>query len=356
MKPAITLVSAVTLFSALALAQQNAKEPPLLSRIPHAISTVPANGDVNPYGLAFVPRHFREGGPLEPGDLLVSNFNAASNVQGTGTTIVRIGRKGKTSLFFQSKTPVGLTTALGVLRAGFVIVGNVPTTDGTFATIGRGSLIIIDRHGQQVGELKDRRLLDGPWDLTVEDEGDWAYVFVSDVISGTVTRLTFRFEGDSFDVSDMTRIASGYVHRSDPAALVIGPTGLAYDRESGTLFVASTGDNEIFGIADAASLTGDGGRGYVVVDDPQHLHGPLGLVRTPSGHLIVSNGDAINPDPKHPSELEEYSAQGEFLASYPVDTVPGAAFAIALARHDDDLRFAAVDDNTNTVTIWPLDF
>jgi len=346
----------VILFSALVPAQQNAKEPPLLSQLPHAISTMPANGDVNPYGVAFLPRHFREGGPLEPGDLLVSNFNAKSNLQGTGTTIVRIGRKGNTSLFFQSQAPVGLTTALGVLRAGFVIVGNLPTTDGTSATLGRGSLIIIDRHGNQVGELKDRRLLDGPWDLTVQDEGDWAHVFVSNVISGTVTRLTLRFQGDSFEVSEMTRIASGYAHRVDPAALVIGPTGLAYDRQSGTLFVASTGDNEVFGIGDAASLSGDQLQGYIVVDDQRHLHGPLGLVRTPSGHLIVSNGDAINPDPKHPSELEEFSAQGEFLASYQVDTVPGAAFGIALARHGDDLRFAAVDDNTNTVTIWRLDF
>ncbi len=356
MKRAVTLVFPVILFSALGSAEQSAKEPPLLSQLPHAISTVPANGDLNPYGTAFVPRKFREGGPLEPGDLLVSNFNGASNRQGTGTTIVRIGRKGTTSLFFQAQAPAGLTTALGILRAGFVIVGNLPTRDGTSATIGRGSLIIIDCHGHQVGELKDKRLLDGPWDLTVQDEGDWAHIFVSNVISGTVTRLTLRFEGDGFEVSEMTRIASGYMHRFDPAALVIGPTGLAYDRQSDTLFVASTGDNEVFGIEDAASLSGDQGRGNVVVDDPQHLHGPLGLVRTPSGHLIIANGDAINPDPSHPSELEEFSAQGEFLASYPVDTVPGAAFGIALARHGDDLRFAAVDDNTNTVTIWRLDF
>src|SRR5271165_1061262 len=54
------------------------------------VSTVPANGDLNPYGVAFVPRHFDRGsGPLKHGDILVSNFNNSSNLQGTGTTIVR---------------------------------------------------------------------------------------------------------------------------------------------------------------------------------------------------------------------------------------------------------------------------
>jgi hypothetical protein len=54
------------------------------------VSTIPSNGDVNPYGVAFVPEGFPTGGKLNPGDLLVSNFNDANNIQGTGTTIVNI--------------------------------------------------------------------------------------------------------------------------------------------------------------------------------------------------------------------------------------------------------------------------
>ncbi|MGH3215349.1 MAG: hypothetical protein ACRDN1_26520 [Trebonia sp.] len=50
-------------------------------------STVPANGDVNPYGVAVVPRST---GRLYRGDVLVSNFNNKANVQGTGTTIVAV--------------------------------------------------------------------------------------------------------------------------------------------------------------------------------------------------------------------------------------------------------------------------
>ena len=50
-------------------------------------STVPDNGDVNPYGVAVVPRST---GNLHQGNVLVSNFNDKANVQGTGTTIVQV--------------------------------------------------------------------------------------------------------------------------------------------------------------------------------------------------------------------------------------------------------------------------
>src|SRR6202167_1099389 len=51
-------------------------------------TTIPSNGDLNPYGVAFVPAGFPSGGSIAAGDLLVANFNNNSNQQGTGTTIV----------------------------------------------------------------------------------------------------------------------------------------------------------------------------------------------------------------------------------------------------------------------------
>ena len=52
---------------------------------------MPANGDVNPYGVAVVPRST---GDLRQGNVLVSNFNDTANVQGTGTTIVQVSPGG----------------------------------------------------------------------------------------------------------------------------------------------------------------------------------------------------------------------------------------------------------------------
>jgi hypothetical protein len=219
------------------------------------VSTVASNGDVNPYGAAFVPRGFPAGGPLAPGDILVSNFNSGTGGQGTGATIVSIAPGAGAATFFQGPAGLGLSTALGVLRAGFVLVGNVPTNGG--ATAGQGSLLVIDRHGSLVNTLANATFLDGPWDLTINDKGSNAQIFVSNVLNGTVTRLDVFLGDGNFHVVGVNQIAHGYTHRTDPAALVIGPTGLAYNPFLDLLYVASTGDNEIFAIPFAGHTNRD---------------------------------------------------------------------------------------------------
>ena len=108
-------------------------------------STVPKHGDVNPYGVAVVPA---TSGGLTAGDVLVSNFNNHRNLQGTGSTIVEVSPGGTTSLFASldpNKLPgacpggLGLTTALVALKSGWVVVGSLPTKDGSSATMQSGS-------------------------------------------------------------------------------------------------------------------------------------------------------------------------------------------------------------------------
>ena len=331
-----------------------------------AVSTVPANGDLNPYGVAFVPSGFPRGGTLNPGDILVSNFNASSNLQGTGTTIVKIDSSGQQALFFRAPSgmDVGLTTALAVLSSGFVLVGNVPTTtpratctqkaSGQETGVDQGSLLILDRQGHLVETLRNRQFLDGPWDLTVRDSGAAIQVFVSNVLAGTVTRLDLALDSTSraLRVTGTTQIASGYAHRCDPNALVVGPTGVALDAVHDTLFVASTGDNAIYAVSNAGTATTDHGPGTRFINDPDHLHGPLALAEAPNGHLITSQGDAVNPDSNHPSDIVEYSASGRFVAQFSIDSAAGSAFGLALDSSEDGFRFAAVDDATNVLDIW----
>jgi hypothetical protein len=320
------------------------------------VSTIPANGDLNPYGVAFVPDQFPSGGRIHADDILVSNFNNSANVQGTGTTIVDVSPSGKQSLFFQGPTGLGLTTALGVLKRGFVIVGSVPTTDGTGATAQQGSLTILDKNGLQVASFSNAAILDGPWDLTIHDEGSRAQVFVANVLSGTVERLDLGVpaHGNDIVVESAVQIASGYTHRTDPAALLLGPTGLAYDAKTDTLYVASTADNEVFAVHHAGTTKQDQGTGAVFINDATHLHGPLGLALAPNGDLLVANGDAVNADPTQPSEIVEYTAKGNFVAQISLDTNPDAAFGIAIASDDGQLRFAAVEDDTNSLDVWTI--
>ena len=319
---------------------------------------MPANGDQNPYGVAFVPDDISPGGVLQPGDLLVSNFNNAKNVEGTGSTIVRFTPAGGKSVFFNGipGQPTGLTTALGVLKSGFVLVGNVPTDANGVAQ--QGSLIVLDSSGKVVTQLTDSALLDGPWDLALNDRGSTAQVFVSDVLSGTVTRIDLTIpKGGVPQVESETQIASGYAHRPDPNVVVLGPTGLAFDPQRDVLYVASTLDNKVFAIPNAATSRHDHGTGRVVFDDPAHLHGPLGLVLLPNGDLVAANGDAVNPDPNHPNELVEFRPRGDragrFVAQFQLNPgAAGAAFGVAVTTQNGELRFAAVDDNTNAVDIW----
>jgi len=319
------------------------------------VSTVPPNGDVNPYGVAIVPTNM--GGKLHAGDVLVSNFNNSDNVQGTGTTIVDISPSGKQTVFFQGKKGLGLTTALGILDHGFVLVGNVPAPNGVNVKA-PGSLLILDDNGKLVKTLSDPDLLDGPWDLTVYDQGSTAEVFVANVLNGTVTRIDLAVpsHGDDVQVLSETRIASGYAFSTNPSALVVGPTGLALDAATDTLFVASTGDNAIFSISDALYPGPCSGRGHLVYKDNKHLRGPLGLAFAPNGDLLEANGDAINPDPTnmHNSEIVEFTTRGKFVDELQINPAAGGAFGLATQKVGDKEVFAAVNDITNQVEIWDL--
>ncbi|MFL9965042.1 hypothetical protein PQR02_29115 [Paraburkholderia sediminicola] len=324
-------------------------------------STVPTNGDLNPYGVAFVPDGFPGYGTIAAGDLLVSNFNnsqSAGNLQGRGTTIVKIVPRKNPVTFFQGPARLGLSTALGVLRAGFVLVGNVPTTHDTSATVQDGSLLVINRSGSQIAEWTPAMAkIKGPWDLTIFDEGDHAKVFVSNVLNGTVTRLDVSIDDNGVHLNRATKIASGYTFTTDPSALVLGPTGLAYDPQRDVLYVASTADNAIFAVSGAGSSQHDGSKGVLIYADNAHLHGPLGMALAPNGHLVVANGDAVNADPKHPSEIVEFTPQGRFVAQFSIDPAVDGPFGIAFGQPKNEfVRFAAVDDNANTVTVWHLPF
>ena len=319
-------------------------------------STVPSNGDVNPYGVAFIQNTFLTGkGSLQHGDILVSNFNNKNNLQGTGTTIVDIpANGGKPTLFFQGTAPLGLSTGLGTLQYGFVLVANLPTSDGTSNTAKPGSILVINNKGKLIQEFTSSSI-DGPWDMTVIDNGDRATVYVANALNGTVSRIDFAVSQNGLQRLDHYTIASGYMHQGDPAALFDAPTGLVYDKKTDRLFVASTLDNLVFAVPQASTRTGSAGPGYIVYDDSTHLHGALAMAEAPNGHLLVTNNDVINSDPNQPSEIVEFTKDGNFVKEIPVDPNQGGSFGLAVQLNDDGTaNLAAVDDNALTLTVWTL--
>jgi hypothetical protein len=351
---AVTLaaIALLSLFATLVSAQSTKSIFPLL---PPSVSTIPSNGDVNPYGVAFGPKLMPTTGLLQPGDILVSNFNNNNNLQGTGTTIIRVDKTGKTSTFYTSSQP-GLTAALGVLSNGIVLIGNLPTADGTSATVQPGKLAVLNPNGTFLGTFGTLATVDGPWGMAVYDTGNGvsgtAHVWLSNVLSGVVSRFDITYTPTNLSATALV-LATGFSHRTDPAALVLGPSGLAYDPIHDILYVASSTDNAVYEIPTAAAPHSASVSATLFFEDATHLHGPLDLTILPNGHFLVANSDGSNADPNQPSELVEYSAAGAFLGQMSIDPNNGGAFGVAINNLGwGTFRLAAVDDNANSLGIW----
>jgi hypothetical protein len=324
-------------------------------------STVPANGDVNPYGTVAI---HRSQGKLRRGDVLISNFNNKANLQGTGTTIVQVSPRGHRTVFARiatSKLPgacpggIGLTTALAVVH-GWVVVGSLPTSNGMSPTARAGCLIVLGDHGR-VRETFSGHGINGPWDMASLSRGSMAELFVTNVLNGTVAakgavvhrgtvlRLLLRFRsGHAPRLLAVTRIGSGFAERTDPGALVIGPTGVGLSRK-GTLYVADSATNRITAIPAAVSRRSSAGTGRTVTRNGA-LRTPLGLTIAPNGNVLTVNGAN--------GKLVEITPGGVQLATRQLDSSgsprgAGALFGLVVKQRGQGVYY--VDDATNTLRL-----
>jgi len=354
---AVSVLLTLAIFADAQKSKSSSQAPPTV-----VASTVPQNGDVNPYGVA---RVLKSSGMLTEGSILVSNFNNSSNLQGTGTTIVEITPSGSVSLFAQidaNNLPgpcpggVGLTTALVVLRSGWVVVGSLPTSDGSSATAQAGCLLVLNNQGMVV-ETFYGSLINGPWDMTAWDAGNFAELFVTNVLNGTVAangsvvnqgtvlRLSLIIPSGSMPwLQSMTVIGSGFPERTDSAALVIGPTGVGLDRDANTLYVADSLNNRIAAIRHPVVRDTSAGTG-ATVSEGGSLNDPLGLTVSDRGTILTVNGDD--------GFLVETTPQGRQIAKVLLDntgTPPGSGALFGLTDVHGAIYF--VDDASNTLNLF----
>jgi hypothetical protein len=329
-----------------------AQTQPILPLAPPTASTVPGNGDLDPLGAAFAPAKLAAGFVLQPHDLLISNFNNNQNLQGFGSTLVRMNTNGQISTFYQGRG-IGLTGALAIARAGVVFVGNMPTFDGTAATVQAGSILVLDGNGNLLGSIANSQI-NGPWGMALIDHGTTGLLFVSNVLSGTIVRLDLSFPSfGTVVVTSQVVVGSGFNHRPDPAALVLGPAGMVFDPMTELLYIASSTDEAIYALKGVGSTKTSLGSGTLVYQDYVHLHGPTQMALAPNGDLLVANSDGSNVDPNQPSELVEFTTAGQFVTQFSVDPNNGGASGIVLDPiANQGLRVAAPNDNSETVTIY----
>jgi DNA-binding beta-propeller fold protein YncE len=189
--------------------------------------------------------------------------------------------------------------------------------------------------------------IQGPWDMTALDLGGLSELFVTNVLGGI---LTSHPDSDGGTVQRLlitsgsagmprllasTRIGSDLPARTDPNALVIGPTGVGL-APNGTLYVADTLDNRIAAIPHAAVRFTDDHRGSTVTKGGA-LMGGLGLAVAPNGDILTVNGGDGN--------IVETTPGGAQVAVKTIDNNQGGAgnlFGLAVKPGADAVYF--VDD------------
>jgi hypothetical protein len=330
-------------------------------------STVPANGDQNPYAIYVAPV---SAGKIQKDDVLVDNFNDKNNLQGLGTTIVDINPTTKKLTLFAAiprhldgcPGGIGLTTAMVMLKSGWVIVGSLPSTDGTTTTKGQGCLIVLDSQGTVAGTIASSNI-NGPWgNMAVIDNGSTATLFVSNTgfeVGGpdgtppvlklaNVVRLNLTIaDGKPPVVAKETVVASGFGEQADKSVFIVGPTGLALGADD-TLYVADAIGNRVNAIWDATTRTTSAGVGRQVTADGL-LQRPLALTTTPNGHLLVTNGlngQVVEIDPADGRQI-----YAQWIDTDKAQSPPGSGdlFGIAMTPAGDGFYY--VEDDMNTLVL-----
>jgi hypothetical protein len=377
-RPAATAPAAIVLAVACGLSPVAHADPQGLLELVHhhttLINTVPDNGDQNPYAIVVAPV---TSGDIQQGDVLVDNFNNASNLQGTGTTIVDYHPDTKKMTLFASiprdlkECPggVGLSTAMVMLKSGWVIVGSTPSNDGTTNTKGAGCLIVLDNHGKIAKALSSPNIND-PWgNMAVVDNGTSATLFVSNAGFGvggtapgpgpdgdppvfkqaTVLRVDLDIpNGQPPSIKHETVIASGFGARADKGVFLIGPTGLALSADNKQLYVSDAVGNRVNVIDDPLTRDTSAGVGRQLTADGL-LHRPLAMVLTPAGHLLVTNalnGQVVEIDPTSAKQLYASWIDADRAQSPPGN---GDLFGIALTPAGNGFYY--VEDDVNTLVL-----
>jgi len=334
-------------------------------------STVGDNGDLNPYALIVAPV---SAGKIHKNDVLVDNFNRISNLQGTGTTIMDYNPATKDISTFAelpANVPgcpggVGLSTAMVMLRSGWVIVGSTPSIDGTTRTMGPGGLLVLDASGKLVETWANTNIND-PWgNIAAIDNGTNAILFISMagldvpgpgdrdpqtgypvvVRKATVLRIELSIpDGKPPVITSQTVVASGFGQRADRDAFLVGPTGLALGPND-TLYVSDALGNQIVAIPDATTRATSAGTGLTVTKDGL-LKRPLALTTAPNGHLLAINalkGQVVELDPATGKQL-----YAQWIDADQAQSPPGNGDLFGIAMTPDGKGFYYVEDDVNTL-------
>ncbi|MBV9720001.1 MAG: hypothetical protein JOZ77_11830 [Candidatus Eremiobacteraeota bacterium] len=312
-------------------------------------STVdPKLHQLNPYGLAVAPS---TNGLFEKGDLVVCNFNASSNVQGTGYTIVALHPRPRAQplLVSDSKTLLGCAAlALG------------PADDIWAAAFKANDNPVISATGQLEANIKGKPF-HHPFGQIFAPHGGAsgapAFYESNARDGGTVVRINLG-SGFTYDV-----IANGFaINRGQPGS-ILGPSGLAYDNKNDTLYVVDGANNTVVAFDRVSTIPAGGvtvGKDGMTFSGPsasqarlvfagRPLDAPISSALLYNGNLVI--GNTGNPNGRN--IMVEMTPHGRILATRNVDRgAAGSIFGmVATGNNVEDARIYFNDDNHNDLRV-----
>jgi hypothetical protein len=308
-------------------------------------STVdPANGSQNPYGLTVAPL---TAGKLTKGDLVACNFNAKSNVQGTGESIVALHPVPKSKpIHVSSIESLDGCDALALdlddtIWASVMVANDNPVIDST---------------GKLIANIKGKPFSQ-PWGQVLAHHKSYSAFYETNAGNGDVIRINLGSKF-TYDV-----IATGFPVNHGKPGTALAPSGLTYDPKIDTLYFADGMNNTVVAFKNVSKIpkggikaidngmkfTGPSKADARIVLAGKPLNGPISMALLPTGNLVVGN----TLDATGKNLLIEVSTAGEVLDALNVDKgTAGAIFGIvATGTSGADTRVYFNDDNDNSVHV-----
>ncbi len=300
---------------------------------------------LNPYGLTVAPSTT---GDFTKGDLVVCNFNAKNNKQGTGFTIVALHPKpgSKPMLVSHDKTLVGCNAlALG------------PADDIWAAAFTANDNPVLSSTGKLEVNIKGKPF-DRPFgQIFAQPKSGNAAFYATNAGDGTVVRINL---GSTFTYDV---IAKGFAVNHGKPGSIFGPSGLAYDPSGDTLYVVDGTNNTLVAFSSVSQIPNGGitvGKDGKTFKGPSAssarlvfagapLNGPISSALLFNGNLIV--GNTADPDGKN--IMVEISSQGKLLATRNVDKgAAGSIFGmVATGTSEKNTKLYFNDDNHNDLRV-----
>ncbi len=291
-------------------------------------STVdPKFHQLNPYGLTVAPA---TAGDFTKGDLVVCNFNAKSNVQGTGYTIVALHPKpgSKPKLVDGDKKVLLGCDALALAPNDTIWAADFAANDNP----------VISTTGKLISNIKGTPI-DHPFGQAFAQPRHGAPAFYeSNAGDGTVVRINLNTP------FTFTKVAKGMAVNHGQPGSIFGPSGLQYDAKIDTLYVVDGANNSVVAIDDVSTNP----KMRTVFSGPP-LNGPISSALLYNGNLVV--GNTGNPNGKN--LMIELTPSGKVLDVLNVDKgAAGSIFGmVATGTSAATTKLYFNDDNGNNLQV-----